>query len=48
MLAENSSGGDDNYSDADYENDFDEADDNAGDLKLDKLRKALNRENITA
>lgn len=48
MLARNSSG--DEYSDDKYdENDFDDGDDNNdADLKLEKLRKAMQRENITA
>ena len=46
MLAQNS---DDEYSDDNYdENDFDEVEDEAADLKLEKLRKALKRENVTA
>lgn len=47
MLAQNSD--DDEYSDDNYdENDFDEAEDKEADLKLEKLRKALKRENATA
>jgi len=42
MLADKS--GSDDYSDDNYENDFDEADDAAADLKLDRLRKAMARE----
>ena len=48
MLAQNSSG-DDNYSDDNYDdNDFDEADDKEADMKLERLRKAMARENTTA
>lgn len=48
MLAQNSSG--DDYSSDNYdENDFDDAtDDKEADLKLERLRKAMQRENITA
>lgn len=43
MLAEKS--GSDEYSDDNYdENDFDEAEDAEADLKLEKLRKAMQRE----
>ena len=46
MLAQNS---EDEYSDENYdENDFDDADDDEADKKLDNLRKAIKRENITA
>ena len=48
MLAQNSSGSD-NYSDDNYDdNDFDEADDKEADMKLERLRKAMARENTTA
>lgn len=47
MLASNSD--DDEYSDDNYdENEFDEAEDKEADLKLEKLRKALKRENVKA
>lgn len=46
MLAANS---DDDYSDDNYEeNDFDDAADEEADKKLENLRKALKRENMTA
>lgn len=45
MLAENSS---DEYSDENYDNDFDEDDDKEADKKLQNLRKAMQRENVTA
>ncbi len=46
MLAQNSS---DDYSDDNYEeNDFEEADDKEADMKLEKLRKAMARENVNA
>ena len=46
MLAQNSS---DDYSDDNYEeNDFEEADDKEADMNLEKLRKAMARENVTA
>ena len=48
MLLQNSSG-DDNYSDDNYDdNDFNEDDDKEADMKLEKLRKAMARENTTA
>lgn len=47
MLAQNSSG-DDDYSDDNYEDNFEEADDKAADEKLERLRKAMARENVNA
>ena len=47
LLAQNSSG-DSNYSEDNYDNDFDENEDKEADLKLEKLRKAMKRENVTA
>ena len=47
MLASNSE--DEDYSDDNYdENDFDDAADDEADKKLENLRKALKRENVTA
>ena len=47
MLHENS-GGSDDYSEDNYDNDFDEAADVEADLKLERLRKAMQRENTKA
>lgn len=49
MLAQNSSG-EDNYSDDYDQNDFEDEkeDDKDAEFKLNKLRKAMARENITA